>query len=141
MIRKVITALGVVIFIASCSSTKGSIKNAANLSEKQWAQMRVENVTIQEWVSGIQGGTNSLEFSMLIQSGSLNLIPDSAFISGYQFPIFTKNKRNYLGKTNKSNTPLPNRSYGELKITFKESDFVFVVSKDSIKVLDPIYMP
>ncbi len=136
MVAALILAFG------SCTNSNKGTQSKNVIAEELVNKMKVENVTVQEWISGVQGGTNSIEFKLDIYTVGDDFQPDSIHFQDYQCAIFLRNETTgtYSGKMNKiKGSKLSNES--TLQITFKENDERFAISNEQITILKPVHMP
>ena len=92
-------------------------------------------------VSGIEGGYNTLKFSMNIVKPSKDLVPDSLIFGKLKMKLVLKNEttNQYVASVaNRSKQPITNT---EMMVDFKflETNKISVMAE--YKVLEPVYMP
>ena len=134
--------VALIVSLAACNTSQKGTDAKEVITEDTWRKMKTENVTVQEWISGVEGGTNTIEFKLDIHTGSALVQPDSLHFQGYHCAIFLRNEaeQTYSGKTKKirGSSFSPN---SELKISFKGHKEQISVLSDQIEILSPVHMP
>lgn len=132
-----------VLVIVGCNGMRSSTETSKELTEEMVSRVIVKNITVQERVSGIQGGRNSIEFKLNIETGKKYIVPDSLFYKQYKCKLNLVDSVNALYKAvsrkekNISNAAARN----DLSISFKGSNLKRVVSNENVSILAPLYMP
>jgi hypothetical protein len=127
---------------SACSSLKNS-QSPEPVTVDVLKELNVGNFTIQEYISGIEGGKNTLEFLLNIDSKQTGLMPDSIRYSGYNCKLYSKNTTTHLYKATsvKKGNSLLTKELKRLFVTFKDSDLVYEQVSVKANILDPIHMP
>lgn len=120
------------------SKSNGSVK-------KDRKHVQVSQVTVQQKVGGIQGGSITWHFEMVIDLGSRKNTPDSLFYNGLSAPIFLIDQAKNLYVAN----AYANESYFKsdrnddniLVVSFKPDHQKITIPADSILVLERFNMP
>lgn len=109
------------------------------------SRVKVENVTVQEMVSGIEGGKSVYEFLMTIETGSDKVQPDSLIHHLYKAKLYVKDSARNIYKARYTESAekidLKNIS-NSVFVSFKgKENNTFTIEVDSVRVLDQIFMP
>jgi hypothetical protein len=128
--------LFVLFLVISCTSQNGIMN--------EQSKVKVTDVTVQEMVSGIEGGKNVYEFLMTIETGSDKVQPDSLIHRLYKAKIYLKDSARNIYKAQYTESAervdLKNVSKSVF-VSFKGKENTFTIEVDSVRVLDKMYMP
>jgi len=124
------------LMVLGCTSQNGIVGDQA--------KVKVKEVTVQEMVSGIEGGKSVFEFIMKIEINSDKIQPDSLTHHLHKAKIHVKDAARNIYKAQYTESAekmdLKNVSNNVI-ISFKGTDKPLVIEVDSVRVLDQIYMP
>ena len=137
---------GIIVWIIGLLAIVGCTNSKAGKSTfNPKAGIKITNVTVQEMVSGVQGGDNSFRFLLTIDTGSELVIADSLFYGNVKTKVFVKDAEKSLYIANavksKSNSQFKAASETTVVVTFKYKEERIVIKADSFKVLEKMYMP
>ena len=131
-----LTLVLLLFILTACTSTK---KN--NSTDFKLSDILVTNATVQEMVSGVEGGHNTLKFAMNIEFPSDDLVADSLFFGNLKMKLILKNKadKKYVASVvNRLNLTI---SDSKMSVNIKYKGINPVVVSVEYKVLESIYMP
>ena len=142
--KGLIIGAAIVLGAIGCSNMKSGGENKVNdLTEELLSKTVVSNATVQEWISGIEGGKNTMEFSLNIETGAEFIKPDSLFYLDYKCKLVLEDSTNslYTIKTRKIDDIKRTKEVKSIVISFKNTELTYSFSEIDLKRLEPVYMP
>ena len=143
--NKIVIAFAVVsLTLISCSnSKKGSNKLEHNITQEMVDKVVISNLTMQEHVSGVEGGKNTMEFLLNADNHGTDIVLDSLYFLDYACKLFPKDKATgrYRASAKKSDNNVRTQEIKSVIITVVGSDKKISILETEMKVLDPLHMP
>lgn len=125
--------------LLGCNPVKkgGAVKKDFSV---QLEEIVIESVTVQERLTGVEGGKNSIEFMLYLDITSVEITADSLKGNGFKCAVFKKGMDSnvYTGRVNKDEQ-MDFKS--DMILELKNSSLTIPIPKEKIKILPSIALP
>lgn len=144
MMKNIALLIAVTVLSMACSnSNKTTESKEVEVTQEMVDGIKITNLTMQEYVSGVEGGKNTIEFLLNADMGGQNMELDSLFFIDYACKLYVKDAETglYKASSTKSENDMRTMEIKPIRFSMKGSSLSVSVMETEMKVLDPVHMP